>query len=82
VMTFWFWFTPIFFTVDKLPERLRFLAMRNPLAPVVGAYRSVILLGRWPPLGELGVLALLSLGAFVAGGLFFRHSKRAFGDVL
>jgi lipopolysaccharide transport system permease protein len=82
VMTFWFWFTPIFFTVDKLPARLRFLAMWNPLAPVVGAYRSAILLGRWPPLAELAGLALLSLGAFVAGGLFFRHSKRGFGDVL
>ena len=82
VMIFWFWFTPIFYTVAKLPARLRFLAMWNPLAAVVGAYRSAILLGRWPPLADMGLLALLSLAAFVAGGFFFRHSKRAFGDVL
>jgi lipopolysaccharide transport system permease protein len=82
VLTFWFWFTPIFFTVDRLPPQLRFLAMWNPLASVVSAYRSCILLARWPSAAELGQLAALSLGTFVVGGLFFRHSKRAFGDVL
>jgi lipopolysaccharide transport system permease protein len=82
LLTFWFWFTPIFFTVDRLPARLRFLALWNPLAPVVGAYRSCILLGRWPSASELGQLTLLSVGTFIVGGLFFRHSKGAFGDVL
>jgi homopolymeric O-antigen transport system permease protein len=82
VLTFWFWFTPIFFTVDRLPPGLRFLALWNPLAGVVSAYRSAILLGHWPSLAELGQLAILSMGAFLAGGLFFRHSKGAFGDVL
>lgn len=82
VLTFWFWFTPIFFTVDRLPARLRFLALWNPLAPVVDAYRSCILLGRWPSLSELAQLTLLSVGTFIVGGLFFRHSKGAFGDVL
>ncbi len=82
LLTFWLWFTPIFFTVERLPARLRFLALWNPLAGVVGAYRSAILLGRWPAPAELGQLAVLSLGTFIAGGLFFRHSKRAFGDVL
>jgi len=82
VLTFWFWFTPIFFTVDRLPARLRFMAMWNPLASVVSAYRSCILLERWPSAVELGQLTLISLGTFIVGGLFFRHSKHAFGDVL
>ena len=81
-LTFWFWFTPIFFTVERLPPQLRFLAIWNPLASVVSAYRSCILLERWPPAAELGQLAVLSVGTFVVGGLFFRHSKGAFGDVL
>lgn len=81
-LTFWFWFTPIFFTPDRLPARLRFLADANPLAAVVSAYRSCILLSRWPSAEDLARLAAISLATFVAGGLFFRHSKRAFGDVL
>ena len=82
VLTFWFWFTPIFFTSDQLPANLRFVAMWNPLASVVSAYRSCILLARWPSITELAQLTLLSVGTFIIGGLFFRHSKRAFGDVL
>jgi len=82
VLTFWFWFTPIFFTVDRLPSRLRFLAQWNPLASVVEAYRSCLLQARGPSAAGLGQLAIFSLGMFVVGGWFFRHSKRAFGDVL
>lgn len=82
VLTFWFWFTPIFFTTDRLPEGLRFLADWNPLAAVVSAYRSCILLADWPSGGDLGRFAAISLATFVVGGLFFRHSKGAFGDVL
>jgi ABC-type polysaccharide/polyol phosphate export permease len=82
VLTFWFWFTPIFFTPDRLPERLRFLADWNPLAAVVSGYRSCLLSSHWPSGWDLARLAAISLGTFVVGGLFFRHTKGAFGDVL
>jgi len=82
VLTLWFWFSPIFFTADRIPERLRFLADWNPLAGIITAYRDCILLGQWPSGANLARLALISIATFIAGGLFFRHSKRAFGDVL
>jgi lipopolysaccharide transport system permease protein len=82
VLIFWFWFTPIFFDRDSLPEQLRFLARINPLACVVSAYRNCVLAGRLPDLLDLGVLAACAVGFFFAGGLFFRYTKRAFGDVL
>src|SRR5579885_1211067 len=44
VLIFWFWFTPIMFTPDQLPAWLRPVAMWNPLADVVSAYRSCVLL--------------------------------------
>ncbi|MBI3894517.1 MAG: ABC transporter permease [Acidobacteria bacterium] len=81
-LTFWFWFTPIFFTADRIPTQLRFLAQINPLAGVVSAYRSCILSASAPSAADMAWLALISGATFVAGGLFFRHSKRAFGDVL
>ena len=82
LLTFWFWFTPIFFTADRIPAQLRFLAEVNPLAGVVSAYRSCILSATGPSAADLARLAFISVAAFVVGGLFFRHSKRAFGDVL
>jgi lipopolysaccharide transport system permease protein len=82
VLTFWFWFTPIFFPADKLPENLRFIARINPLAYVVDAYRKCLLAGQAPAPTDLLVTAAFAATAFIGGGLFFRYSKRGFGDVL
>jgi len=82
ILTFWFWLTPIFITENRFPARVRFLLSGNPLAYVVRAYRELLLSSRWPSLDELGIMALFALATFVAGGLFFRHMKRGFADVL
>ena len=82
VLIFWFWTTPIFFSVDRLPERIRLLGRINPLAQVVDAYRRAILTGGMPGGADLALLAGVSAAAFLVGGAFFRYTKRAFGDVL
>ena len=82
VLTFWFWFTPIFFGESMIPERLRFVLWANPLAYFVNAYRERLLTGQPPRLRELAVIAAYGVSAFVIGGLFFRHLKRGFADVL
>ncbi len=82
ILTFWFWLTPIFIAEKQFPARLRFLLNGNPLAYLVRAYRELLLSERWPRLEEVGVLALFAVTTFLAGGLFFRHMKRGFADVL
>lgn len=82
VMTFWFWLTPIFITEDQYPPNLRFLIAGNPLAYLVRAYRQILLSNDLPSFDDLGIIAGTAAAAFVAGGLFFRHMKRGFADVL
>jgi len=82
LLTFWFWMTPIFITEDKIPEAMRFLIQGNPMSLFVRAYRERLLSTALPSVEELAVLTAWSLGSFVAGGLFFRHLKRGFADVL
>lgn len=82
VLTFWFWFTPIFITESMIPERLRFVLWANPLAYLVNAYRERLLTAQPPRMRELAMLTACGLAAFVIGGLFFRHLKRGFADVL
>jgi lipopolysaccharide transport system permease protein len=82
IMTFWFWFTPIFYTLDMFPEKLSFLVYFNPLAHVVIGYRDCLLRMQMPDMGILGVLAVVSLVVFISGGLFFRTTKREFVDIL
>lgn len=82
MMTLWFWITPIFITEKQYPEQFRFLLRLNPLAYLVGAYRGRLLSNQPPDWHELAILAGFAVGTFVVGGLFFRHLKRGFADVL
>lgn len=82
VMQVWFWTTPIFISEQLVPENVRFLIRYNPLAYVVRAYRERLLSFEPPSLTELGILVAYAMTAFVVGGLFFRHLKRGFADVL
>lgn len=82
ILTFWFWFTPIFYTVERFPPKLMFLLRWNPMAHIVTAYRDCLLRRTVPNLRNLALLAVISFLVFVAGGAFFRHTKREFVDVL
>src|SRR5688572_21768119 len=82
VMTLWFWITPIFIWEQQVPEEFRFLIRWNPLTYLVRAYRERLLSYRMPSLEELAILLAYSAAAFLIGGLFFRHLKRGFADVL
>jgi ABC-type polysaccharide/polyol phosphate export permease len=82
VLTLWFWTTPIMIDEQRFPARLRFLLRLNPLSYLVKAYRERLLSYRVPSLHELGIVTAYAATAFILGGLFFRHLKRGFADVL
>ena len=82
ILTFWFWMTPIFISEEQFPERFRFLLSGNPLSYMVRAYRELLFTYRLPSPQDLAVTAAFAVCTFVAGGLFFRHMKRGFADVL
>jgi lipopolysaccharide transport system permease protein len=82
VMTFWFWFTPIFFPEQKFPSWAHRLLFLNPVVYLVRGYRTILIEATAPnPLELAQALAFAGL-VFVCGGLFFRYMKRGFADVL
>ena len=82
VLTFWFWFTPIFFPPERFPKNLMFLVDWNPMAYIISGYRDCLLRMQMPDLKALAILMGLSLAVFIFGGIFFRIAKREFVDVL
>ncbi|MGP0072362.1 MAG: ABC transporter permease [Bryobacteraceae bacterium] len=82
ILLFWFWVTPIFFTEQQMPPGVRLILHLNPLAFVVQAYRDRLLSYRIPSLHDLAIVTVYAVTAFIVGGLFFRHLKRGFADVL
>jgi ABC-type polysaccharide/polyol phosphate export permease len=82
VLTFWFWLTPIFLAASQFPPRAQPLLGANPLYYLVRAYRILLLSSRVPDWRDLAIATLFGAVVFIAGGLFFRHMKRGFADVL
>jgi ABC-type polysaccharide/polyol phosphate export permease len=84
VLTFWFWVTPIFLTEDYYRKRAwtQYLLAANPMAYVVRGYRAMLISSVAPRPADLGIALVFGAVAFVAGGLFFRHMKSGFADVL
>jgi len=82
LLTGWFWFTPIFIDETQFPEGARFLVQWNPMAHVVRGYRTLLLTYRMPDLQQWAILTIVAVVVFILGGLFFRHLKRGFADVL
>jgi len=81
VMTFVFYFTPIIFTADMIPERYRPLIPVNPAAPLMINWRNLFLHGYLD-----GYYLLISAGYAVAflilGTLVYRKLSWKFAEVL
>jgi lipopolysaccharide transport system permease protein len=82
ILQFWFWLTPIFVTEDVYRGKAGLLLAVNPLSHIVRSYRFLLLTHRLPDLSDLGAAAAIGAAIFILGGLFFRHMKRGFADVL
>ena len=82
VMILWFWFTPIFYSLEMVPESFQPVVALNPMATLVTGYRNAFLQLSQPNLQQILILLAWTVAASVIGGLFFRKAKPAFADVL
>lgn len=82
LLIFWFWFTPVFYSVELVPAALRPFIRANPMTHVVEGYRSALLEHVVPTPETIAVLGLFAAACFLVGGAIFRGVKRDFVDVL
>lgn len=71
VLQFWFWLTPIVYTIQALPEGVRKLAHFNPLLPLIAAWQTVFLDRTWPDFSSLIWLAAFALFVIWLGAWLF-----------
>lgn len=77
-----YFMTPIFYSVEMVPENLRPILLLNPLTTIVQSARQVLILDQWPDWQMLGIVTLLSMAVFQLGYFWFMKTKRGFADVL
>lgn len=82
VLQFWFWLTPIVYTVTILPESVRPLMAYNPMAGLMNAYQSILVRGEWPDWTSLWPVSLLSVLLCIWGMRLFRKHAGEMVDEL
>lgn len=74
--------SPVFYSVQALPEFVRPWLMMNPLTAVIEAVRNCLFWHQLPSSGNLLSAYLLSLLVFYAGFFCFSRLRKGFADVL
>ncbi len=74
--------TPIFYPVEAIPEQFRSLMMLNPLAHGIEQARLLMITGRIPDAGALGLSWALGFLVMWIGFAWFQKTRPGFADVL
>jgi lipopolysaccharide transport system permease protein len=82
VLQFLFWFTPIVYMVNIIPEQYRGWLVLNPLIPIVTGYQDVLLYNRAPNWADLGEVAILAAILLAFSLLLFRKASPEMVDQL
>lgn len=72
--------SPIAYTPEMVPEKLKFLIYLNPLSYFVIGFQDIIVFGRHPSGMIMGVMIGLGLTSFGIGFWVFQRAKRVFFD--
>jgi lipopolysaccharide transport system permease protein len=79
VLQFWFWLTPIIYTISSLSESFQGALRFNPMLPLIESYQRIFLLHQTPDWGSLLVPTLLTIFLLVVAFAFF---MRRVGEIV
>ena len=77
-----FFLSPIIYSMESVPEKLRIIFYFNPMTYFASSYHHIILLKELPPLIYMGVIFFISIISFIGGFYTFKKLKDGFADVL
>jgi lipopolysaccharide transport system permease protein len=83
IVQFGLYVSPVGFSSDRIPENWRLLYACNPMVGVIDGFRWALLRGEiafwWP---SILTSVLLTSVLCISGVWYFRHTERAFADVI
>ena len=80
VLNLWFYMTPIIYSIDRIPEKYRFMFNLNPIALFINAYRRVLLQDTNPGIEKVALGLAISLVTFLIGYFIFKKMEPGFAD--
>lgn len=77
-LTAWMYLTPILYSLEQLPEKMRVWMQLNPMTPLVELFRSLIFYGTIPPIQSWLLAFGIALGVLVISWLIFTGKSDEF----
>lgn len=84
IVQFGFWFTPVFWSPEKIPEKYRFILDFNPMAYIIQGFRDTFIYKVWfwdNSIQTLTFIVSVSI-TLLAGAVVFKRLTPHFGDVI
>ncbi|MCI5959731.1 MAG: ABC transporter permease [Lachnospiraceae bacterium] len=82
IMMAWQFLTPVMYSVDMVPERLRGLFYLNPMTPIIVAYRDIFYYKQAPDLHDFLLGTIMGVVMLIIGWFSFGKLKRRFAEVM
>ncbi len=78
ILTIWQYFTPVFYSIEIIPQNLQFLFEFNPIYQFLNAARTIVLYGQCPSALNLILCAAYAAIAMVVGCVVFKKNQDKF----
>lgn len=79
-ITVWMFATSVVYPVERIGGKIGVILKLNPMTPIIDAYRSVLLRGKLPDAGALGIVAAFSVLLVLAAWAVFHRSEFYFAE--
>lgn len=77
-LMFWFYLTPVFYSIDMVPQSLRSVYMLNPMASIITMYRNTLFEGKVPEVVNIAIVFSVVTITLLIGYFVFRRYEPSF----
>ena len=81
-LQFWFWLTPVVYSITLVPEVLRQVLLFNPMTPIIVAYQGIFLQAQAPNWSSLLPTLIVAIFLNILGLRLFRKHQVEMVDEL
>lgn len=80
IMMAWIYLTPIMYSVEMVPEKLRNVYYINPMTPVIQGYQEILYYEQIPQMRTLLLSGVFGIVILLVGAVAFKHMERNFAE--
>ena len=78
----WQFLTPVMYSIDQVPEKIRWIFAFNPMTYIITAYRDILYFGKIPRLETLLSAVVIGVVLLAVGWTTFHYLQKHFVEEL